>query len=128
LIDKTKHTVTALRQLGYRASLRILPDSTYFSYTNDSRNQAQVIDGGWNADYASADDFLGKLTCSYFIPRDGLDTTNASEFCNPAIDRQIAHADSLQTTNPQAPTRAGLRSIASSPTSRSGFPPSPPTR
>jgi peptide/nickel transport system substrate-binding protein len=102
LIDETKHTVTALRQLGYRASLRILPDSTYFSYTNDSRNQAQVIDGGWNADYASADDFLGKLTCSYFIPRDGLDTTNASEFCNPAIDRQIAHADSLQTTNPQA--------------------------
>jgi YVTN family beta-propeller protein len=100
--DETGDTVTALRQLGYRTSQRLLPDSTYFTYTNDSRNQAQVIDGGWNADYASANDFIGKLTCSYFIPRDGLDTSNASEFCDPAIDRQIARADSLQTTNPPA--------------------------
>ncbi len=101
-IDETKDAVTALTQLGYRASQRLLPDSTYFTYTNDSRNQAQVIDGGWSADFPTADDFIGKLTCSYFTPRDGLDTTNASEFCDPALDRQIAHADSLQTTNPQA--------------------------
>jgi ABC-type transport system substrate-binding protein len=67
-IAETKDTVTALRQLGYRASLRLLPTSTYFTYTNDSRNHAQVIDAGWSADYASADDFVGKLTCSYFIP------------------------------------------------------------
>ena len=100
--DETEDTVTALRQLGYRASLRLLPDSTYFTYTNDSRNRAQVIDGGWNADYAAANDFIGKLTCSYFIPRDGLDTTDASEFWDPALDLQIARADALQTTNPQA--------------------------
>jgi peptide/nickel transport system substrate-binding protein len=101
-IAETKDTVTALTQLGYRASLRLLPSSTYFTYTNDSRNHAQVIDGGWSADYASADDFVGKLTCSYFIPRDGVDTTDASELCDPAIDTQIARADSLQTTNPPA--------------------------
>ena len=98
-VAETRATVTALRELGYRASLRLLPDSTYFTYTNDSRNHAQVIDGGWGADYASADDFLGKLTCSHFVPGNGQATTDASEFCSPALDRQIARAAELQTTN-----------------------------
>ncbi len=93
----------ALRQLGYRASLRLLPATTYFTYTNDSRNRAQVIDSGWGADYASADDFIVKLTCSYFIPRDGVDTTDASEFCNPTIDIHRSRARTrCKTTNPPA--------------------------
>ena len=101
-VDETREAVAALDQLGYHASLRLLPNSTYFTYTNDSRNHAQVIDGGWSADYAAANDFIGKLTCSYFIPRDGLDTTDASEFCDPAFDKQIARAASLQTSDPPA--------------------------
>jgi YVTN family beta-propeller protein len=101
-VDETLDTVTALRQLGYQVSLRLLPDSTYFSYTGDSRNQAQVIDGGWSADYPSADDFIGKLTCNYFAPGNGLATTDASEFCDPALDMQIARAAALQTTDPSA--------------------------
>jgi ABC-type transport system substrate-binding protein/DNA-binding SARP family transcriptional activator/streptogramin lyase len=107
--DETKDAVTALRQLGYRASLRLLPDSTYYTYTNNSSNHAQVIDGGWNADYPSADDFFGKLTCSYFVPRDGLDTTDASEYCNPAFDQQVAHAADLQATDPLAADAAWAR-------------------
>jgi len=69
--------------------------------TNDSRNHAQVIDGGWSADYPSADDFIGKLTCSHFAPGNGQATTDASEFCNPALDRQAARAAQLQTTAPR---------------------------
>jgi ABC-type transport system substrate-binding protein/DNA-binding SARP family transcriptional activator/DNA-binding beta-propeller fold protein YncE len=99
---ETGDTVTALRQLGYRASVRLLPDSTYFTYTNDSRNHAQAIDGGWSADYPSADDFIGKLTCSAFVPRNGQATTDASEFCDPALDRRVARAAALQTTDPLA--------------------------
>jgi hypothetical protein len=68
-IKEAAETVQALRELGYRASLRLLPPSTYFAVTSDSRNHAQVIDGGWSADYASADDFIGKLICAYFRPR-----------------------------------------------------------
>lgn len=98
-VAENRATVTALRELGYRASLRLLPDSTYFTYTNDSRNHAQVIDGGWGADYPSADDFIGKLTCSHFVPSNGQATTDASEFCSPALDRQVARAAELQTTN-----------------------------
>jgi hypothetical protein len=50
-VAETQDTVATLRKLGYRASLRLLPDSSYFTYTNDSRNHAQVIDAGWSADY-----------------------------------------------------------------------------
>jgi ABC-type transport system substrate-binding protein/DNA-binding SARP family transcriptional activator/DNA-binding beta-propeller fold protein YncE len=99
---ETRDTVTALRQLGYRASLRLLPDSTYFTYTNDSRNRAQAIDGGWSADYPSADDFIGKLACSAFVPGNGQATTDASEFCDPRLDQQAARAAALQTTDPLA--------------------------
>ena len=101
-VDEADDMVQALRQLGYRASLRLLPDSTYFAYTIDSRNHAQVIDGGWGADYASADNFIGKLTCAYFVPGNGLATTDASEFCDPGLDRQIARAAAQQATNPAA--------------------------
>ncbi|MBO0815515.1 MAG: ABC transporter substrate-binding protein, partial [Actinobacteria bacterium] len=101
-VTETRYAVAALRQLGYRASLRLLPDSTYFTYTNDSRNHAQVIDAGWSADYPSADDFLGKLTCPHFVPGNGQATTDASEFCSPALDRQISRAAQLQTTDPPA--------------------------
>jgi YVTN family beta-propeller protein len=77
------YTVSALRQLGYRASLRLLPDSTFNTYTNNSGNKAQVIDGCWSANYPTADSLIGQLTCSYFVPGDGLDTTDASELCDP---------------------------------------------
>jgi peptide/nickel transport system substrate-binding protein len=101
-VSETREAVAALRQLGYRVSLRLLPDSTYFAYTNDSRNRAQVIDGGWSTDYPSADDFIGKLTCGNYVPRDGLATTDASEFCDPVLDRQVARAAALQPTDPPA--------------------------
>ncbi|MFY9927015.1 MAG: BTAD domain-containing putative transcriptional regulator [Streptosporangiaceae bacterium] len=101
-VDETQELVRALRQLGYRASLRLLPNGTYFTYTNDSRNQAQVVDGGWSADYASADDFIGKLACDHFVPADGPATTDTGEFCDPAVDRQIAQAAAEQATDPAA--------------------------
>ena len=101
--------MAALRKLGYGASLRLLPVSTYFTYTGDSRNRAQVVDGGFSADYASAGDFIGKFTCGKFVARDGLDTTDDSEFCNVRFDRQVESAASLQATRPTAADRLWSR-------------------
>ena len=106
-INEAGDMVQALRQLGYRASLRLLPDSTYFAYTTDSRNHAQVIDVGWGADYASADNFIGKLACAYFVPSQALAAADASEFCDPVLDRQIARAAAQQATNPAAAPSCG---------------------
>lgn len=108
-VAETQSTVAALRKLGYRASLRLLPANTYFTYTNDSRNHAQVIDAGWSADYPSADDFLGKITCGYFVPSNGPATTDGSEFCDPAFDKQVARAAALQTTDPLAAATLWVR-------------------
>jgi ABC-type transport system substrate-binding protein/DNA-binding SARP family transcriptional activator len=108
-IEETRLAVTALRKLGYDAMLRLLPESTFFTYTGDSRNRAQVVDGGWSADYASPSDFIGKLTCGKFVARHGLDTTDASEFCARRFDRQVESAASLQTTRPAAADRLWSR-------------------
>jgi peptide/nickel transport system substrate-binding protein len=101
LLEEGRQAVAALRRLGYRASLRLLASATYINYTNDSRNHAQAFDGGWSADYPSADDFLGKLTCPYFVPGNGPATTDPGELCDPALDRRIARAAALQAADPR---------------------------
>jgi peptide/nickel transport system substrate-binding protein len=100
LAEEGQVIATALRRLGFRASMRTMDYSAFVPFTDDSRNRAQVIQGGWSADYPTADDFIGKLTCGYFVPGNGPATTDASEFCDPAIDRQAAAAASLQTAAP----------------------------
>jgi peptide/nickel transport system substrate-binding protein len=99
--------VEALRRLGFRASLRLLPVARYFRYTDDSRNHAQVIEAGWSADYPSSNDLIGKLTCAYSIPRSS--TVDSSDFCDPAFDHRVAVAAALQTTNPAAAARLWSR-------------------
>jgi ABC-type oligopeptide transport system substrate-binding subunit len=98
-VNQGRVTVAALHRLGYRARLRLLPDSTYFPYVNDSRNRAQIIDGGWGVDYPSTNGFISRLTCRYFVPANAPSTIDASAVCAPAIDRRIARAAELQTTD-----------------------------
>ena len=69
-------------------------------YIGDSRNRAQVIDGGWSADYASADTFIGKLTCAYYVPGNSIATDDPGGLCDPGLDRRIAQAAAEQTSDP----------------------------
>ena len=89
--------------------MRLLPDSRYFAYTNDSRNRAQVIDGGWSVAYPSADNLIGKLTCRYFTPGSGARTTDAGELCDHPFDRQVGRAAMLQATDAPAADRLWAR-------------------
>jgi YVTN family beta-propeller protein len=90
--DEGRAVVDALRRLGYKASLRIVPDATFFRIASDPRNRAQVISGGWNAGYPAASDLIARhLSCSGV--RSG---QNAGRFCDPAVDRQIDRAQRLQ--------------------------------
>jgi peptide/nickel transport system substrate-binding protein len=90
--------IRTLRLPGFDASLRLLPDAKFFNYTDDSRNRTQVVGGGWGADYPSPSAFIGKLSCAGFIPASTRSFDN-SEFCDPAIDREIARAVTLDTTD-----------------------------
>jgi YVTN family beta-propeller protein len=100
-INEGRAAVTALRRLGYRATLHVRNDQILFDYANDSRNHAQVIEGGLSADYPSADTFFSTLACPAFVP--GSPASNdSSEFCDPAIDTEIARAAALQVTDQAA--------------------------
>jgi len=48
---------------------------------------------------------------SYFVRSDGLDTTSASEFCDPAIDTHIARVDAMQATDPLAKKRRSFGAV-----------------
>jgi YVTN family beta-propeller protein len=96
--DQGRYVTQLLRRLGYRASLRLLPDDEFLRYTDNSRNRAQVVSGGWGADYPSPSAFIGKLTCRGFIPNSE-STFNTGQFCDPAFDRKVARAEALQVTN-----------------------------
>ncbi len=103
------YLASVLRELGYRAKTVVLPDRRLFAYANDSAHHAQVIAGGWSADYPSASNFLGKLSCTFFVPHDADRTTDGAEFCDRRYDRQVARAGSLQSTDPAAALRAWTR-------------------
>ena len=94
------YAVKLLRSLGYRVSTKEqkTPDLAY-----DSRTQAQIGTIEWISDYPTASGFFNIiLTCASFVPANAVRNSNAAEFCDPQIDREIKQALSEQLTNPEA--------------------------
>jgi YVTN family beta-propeller protein len=91
--------VRALRRLGYRARLKIVSDTVFQRDVGKGSTHAQVISGGWGADYPTASDFIKlKLSCSEYRPQS--EFNNNIGFCDPAIDRRIDRAIDLQILRP----------------------------
>ncbi|MDP9336609.1 MAG: ABC transporter substrate-binding protein, partial [Actinomycetota bacterium] len=96
------YAVKLLRSLGYRTSMKVLGGYAYFSVIGDSRNKAQIGTVEWISDYPAASGFFSPiLTCASFLPNDGANS-NAAQFCDPRIDRQIERAATEQASNPDA--------------------------
>jgi peptide/nickel transport system substrate-binding protein len=93
--------VRALRSLGYRTSVRVLPVGEHFNQISDSSVRAQAGATAWAADYPSPSSFLNPFTCGAFVPRS---TTNLnwSEFCDPGADALIRRATLMQASDPRA--------------------------
>jgi peptide/nickel transport system substrate-binding protein len=100
-----RYLVSVLDQLGYRASLQVIPDwNAYDKRLYDSSQRTQIGWFSWYQDYPAPSDFIGQLlTCHSFIP-DNAGNLNAAEFCNPRIDAQVKQALALQ---PSASNAAG---------------------
>jgi YVTN family beta-propeller protein len=97
------YVVGVLRELGYRASLRVASAAAFQQNVNDTRRRIQASVGSWIADYPSASDFFDLFfQCSASRPADPADTRSGDFFCHPDIDRQMNQADQLQISNPQA--------------------------
>ena len=96
-----RYFVGLLNDLGYRASLRLYPEPhAYYTAVGSARSRVQIGVMAWYADYQAASIFFQPLlTCAAYRPSESL---NASAFCAPEIDAQIARATSLQAANPAA--------------------------
>jgi ABC-type transport system substrate-binding protein/DNA-binding SARP family transcriptional activator/streptogramin lyase len=100
-----RYLVSVLDQLGYRASLQVIPGRNGNAYNKrlyDSRQRTQVGWFSWYQDYPAPSDFISPLlTCQSFLPGNPA-SMNAAEFCNPHIDVQVTQALALQARNPGA--------------------------
>ena len=99
------YLVHLLRQLGYQATLRVVPVDHLFSRASNSRNKIQLGLTGWLSDIpAPSDYFLPVLTCRSFY-QNPASTDNLAEFCDPHADQLARSAQARQQTDPAAARR-----------------------
>jgi peptide/nickel transport system substrate-binding protein len=79
-----------LDELGYRASLRLLPLDTQVPYVLDASHRAQIGTWGFGADYPAASNVLLTYRCHSGDP---------SQFCDRRTDRLFARALRTETTD-----------------------------
>jgi peptide/nickel transport system substrate-binding protein len=101
---QAKYMGSLLRSIGYRAKLHTVADPRkYFGAVTNSRTRAQMGYYGWASDYPSESGFIKPVfSCGGFVPGEAIETTNPAQFCNPALDRELKHAASVQTQDPPA--------------------------
>jgi peptide/nickel transport system substrate-binding protein len=90
-----------LRDLGYDASLRVLPDGQYFPTLNDTSNRTQIGVTPWFADYPAPSGFLRNFSCAA-LTRGSPTNLNPSQFCDRETDRLMAAAGRVQEIDPSA--------------------------
>jgi peptide/nickel transport system substrate-binding protein len=91
-----RYLVSVLRELGYRASLRVLSPNAYYQRAGDSGDRTQIGEFSWYQDYPAPADFIDPLfACRSFLPDDPANI-NDSEFCDPRIDAQVSYAHAVE--------------------------------
>jgi YVTN family beta-propeller protein len=100
-IETGRYLLSVLRRLGYRSSLRVIPElfGGYLEYVGDSRNRAQIGTFGWYSDFASALFLRDLFGCASFQPR-STSNLNLSAFCSPSTDARMAKAAEIQASDP----------------------------
>jgi YVTN family beta-propeller protein len=101
-VEIGRYVASLLRRLGYRSSLRVIPElfPDYLDHVADFGNRAQIGTFGWYSEFASAALFLRDLfSCASFLPRDS-SNLNLSAFCDSEIDATMTQAAELQASDP----------------------------
>jgi peptide/nickel transport system substrate-binding protein len=90
-----QHVVDAMNDIGYHATLHVLPPTTFFDdLTQHPEVQAGFV--GWIGNFPSASQFTNVSTCDA-IGRG----QNYAYFCDPSVDALIASALDLGAQSPQ---------------------------
>jgi peptide/nickel transport system substrate-binding protein len=94
-VPLTRPFISALKALGYRASMNVVSDEVYFRTYGNEDVQAGIW--GWQADYPSAASWISaQYGCA----------GNQSRFCDRGIDREIGKAIALRVSDPAAANEA----------------------
>jgi YVTN family beta-propeller protein len=100
-----RYVVSVLRELGYKASLRVVGPDPYYGLLGDSRDQVQAGFFSWYQDYPAPSDFVEPLfSCGSFLPGNP-DNINSAEFCDPGIDALASQAMALRPGDPSTASR-----------------------
>ena len=95
---KISAVADALRSLGYRVRIRVLPDQPrYFGAIEADKARGTIQAGwyGWVADYPAPSGIINpQLTCT--------SPENFAHFCDRSLDADIARASGLEISDPQA--------------------------
>jgi YVTN family beta-propeller protein len=88
----------ALLSLGYRVAVKPVGGARYYADISDSRKRAQIGFAGWE-DVTPAAFLVQLFSCRAFLPRNP-NNLNVTEFCDPAIDRQMRRAQAEELSDP----------------------------
>ena len=86
-----RYLVELLDQLGFDATLKVVPGDRYFSAIADPSQHVQIAYVAWASDYLAESGFIPAVTCA---------ATGNDRFCDPTIERRIKQAASMQATDP----------------------------
>jgi len=101
-VRDTRHVVSILRKLGYRASAWPVGLPEYNPLASNSANRVQISRGGTLTDYPAASDIINQwLSCSAWEPNSDTNN-NRAQFCDRRIEATIRTALDLQLSDPQA--------------------------
>ena len=104
-----------LKQLGYRATVRNVPQDQYHAALYNASHKVQLGLTGWAVNIpATSDFFLQILTCRS-IYQDPAGTANLAGFCEPQVDRLASQAQAAQQTDPAGARKLWASSTAPSP-------------
>jgi YVTN family beta-propeller protein len=96
-----RYVASVLDRLGYRARFRFAPDPL----GREDELHVQIGFSGESASFPKPASFIGEvLTCGADDPVHQYNS-NSAEFCDPAIDREVARAQSLEQTDPERASR-----------------------
>jgi YVTN family beta-propeller protein len=95
-----------LRQLGYRATVRNVPQNQYHAALYSASHKVQVGLTGWAVNIPTTSDFFLQILTCRSIYQDPAGTANLAGFCDPQVDRLASQAQATQPTDP-----AGARKL-----------------
>jgi peptide/nickel transport system substrate-binding protein len=91
-----------LNRLGFIANVKPISSNIEFNYIQNTNNKVQISITDWDQDYPAASDFLDVLFSCASFHKGSDNSINISGFCDPAIDTEMAKAETLSLLHPNA--------------------------